>query len=77
MLATVTYFCSRKVNAKCCNKREKHNNIIIGQVEKSVAENIFVSKTSALCLCFANILDLPTFCIGEVGRIKNIENIKQ
>ena len=72
LLTTFTYFCSRKANVKCCNKREKHNNIIIEQVVRSVAEIIFVSKASALCLCFANILAIPTFCIGEIGRIKNI-----
>ena len=72
LLITFTYFCSRKANAQCCNKREKHDNIIIEQVVRSVAENIFVSKASALCLCFANILALRPFCIGEAGRIKNI-----
>ena len=38
-----------------------------------MARNIVVSKTSDLCLRFANILALPTFCIGDVGRMKSLK----
>ena len=54
-------------------KRKKtHCDITLEQLVRSVTRNIVVSKTSDLCLRIANILALPTFCIGDVGRIKNL-----
>ena len=69
---------SRKTNAKCCNKKGKnHSGIILKQLVRSVARNIVWSRTSDIFLRFANILALPTFCIGDVKELKHLlENIK-
>ena len=45
---------------------------MLKQVVRSVARNIVVSRTFDICLSFANILVLPTFCIGDVEIIKNL-----
>ena len=64
---------SGETNAKFCNKKEKkHSDIILEQLVRSVARTIVISKTSDLCLRFANILALPGFCIEDVERIKNL-----
>ena len=43
---------------------------LLEQLVRSVARNIVVSRTSAICLRVASILALPTFCIGDVERSK-------
>ena len=50
--------------------KKNHSDIILEQLVRSVARNIVVSRTSAICLCVASILALPTFCIGDVERSK-------
>ena len=54
----VLFLRSHKASTKCFNKKEKtHSDIILTLLVSSV------SKTSHLCLNFANILALPDFCI--------------
>ena len=50
--------------------KKTHSDIILEQLVRSVARNIVVSRTSAICLRVASILALPTFCIGDVERSK-------
>ena len=58
-------------------KRKKtHSNIILEQLVRSVARNIVVSQTFDICLRFANMLALPTFSIGDVERIKNVNSVE-
>ena len=53
-------------------RKIKHFDVMLKQVVRSVARNIVVSRTFDICLSFANILVLPTFCIGDVEIIKNL-----
>ena len=50
--------------------KKNDGDIILEQLVRSVARNIVVSRTSAICLRVASILALPTFCIGDVERSK-------
>ena len=50
--------------------KKTHSDIILEQLVRSVARNIVVSRTSAICLRVASILALPTFCIGDAERSK-------
>ena len=52
--------------------KKTHSDIISEQLPRSVARNIGVSRTSDICLRFANMLAQPTSCIGDVERIKNL-----
>ena len=72
---TSTYFfsvCVKPMQNVVTKSKKTHSDIILEQLVRSVARNILVSKTFDIFLRFANISALPTFCIGDVERIKNL-----
>ena len=73
LLVTFSPFLQNQCKMLLQKGKKSHSDIILEQLVRSVAGNIVVSRTSDyICISLANILDLPTFCIGNVEKIKNL-----